>query len=115
MNKRSLIAIVALTATITLSLATVAAAAKIETYTIGIKNHRFEPTELHIPAHTKVKLLIKNLDSTPEEFESYELNREKIILGGRSAIVFVGPLEPGSYPFFGEFNQNTAQGVLHVE
>ncbi len=90
-------------------------ATAIDSYTIEIKNHRFEPSELTVPAHTKVKLIVKNLDPTPEEFESYELNREKVILGGRSGIVFVGPLEAGTYPFFGDFNQDTAKGVLHVE
>ncbi len=53
-----------------------------------------------------------NQDSTPEEFESYDFNREKIINGNSSAPVFVGPLEKGEYKFFGEFNQATAQGVL---
>jgi hypothetical protein len=80
-----------------------------------IRNHRFEPAELRIPANRKVKVLVKNLDPTPEEFESYELKREKIIPGGASVPLFVGPLAPGSYPFFGEFNQATAQGRVVVE
>ena len=79
-----------------------------------IRNHLFQPDTLTIPAHTKVKLIIYNRDPTPEEFESYELNREKVILGGRKAIVFVGPLEPGEYPFFGEFNPETALGTIVV-
>lgn len=84
-------------------------------FEIEIINHLFEPSTLHIPAHTKVKIIIYNRDSTPEEFESYELNREKVIMGGRKAIVFVGPLSPGTYPFFGEFNPHTAQGEIIVE
>jgi len=80
-----------------------------------IRNHRFEPAELRIPANVKVKVLVKNLDPTPEEFESYELKREKIIPGGASVPLFIGPLAPGSYPFFGEFNQATAQGRVIVE
>jgi hypothetical protein len=83
-----------------------------ETYTLVIKDHRFEPTELEVPANTKVKLIVRNLDPTPEEFESYELNREKIIGGGRDATIYVGPLAPGTYPFFGEFHMDTAQGRL---
>lgn len=82
------------------------------TYVITIRNHVFEPAEVVIPAGVKVKLLVKNLDRTPEEFESYELNREKIIHGGKQAIIYVGPLRPGKYPFFGEFHQKTARGVL---
>ncbi len=79
---------------------------------IVIRDHLFYPSELEIPAHTKIKLVVKNEDSTPEEFESYELNREKIILGNKQAIIFIGPLKPGEYPFFGEFNILTAQGKL---
>jgi hypothetical protein len=81
-------------------------------FRLVIRNHLFEPTELVVPANTKIKLVVVNEDSTPEEFESYELNREKIVLGNSSTIVFVGPLPPGQYPFFGEFNISTAQGKL---
>lgn len=82
------------------------------TVLIDIRDHLFFPAEVEIPAHTKVKLLITNHDPTAEEFESYELNREKIIPGGRKAVVFVGPLAPGEYPFFGEFFPKTAQGKI---
>ena len=82
------------------------------TYTLSIKDHRFTPAEITIPADTRVKLLVKNLDPSAEEFESYELNREKVIAGGKEAIIYIGPVKPGRYPFFGEFNQDTAQGVV---
>lgn len=90
-------------------------AAAVDTMTILIKDHKFEPEELKIPANTKVKLIVRNLDATPEEFESDELNREKIIGGGREAVIFIGPLKPGVYHFFGEFNMDTAQGRIIVE
>jgi len=80
--------------------------------TIDIRNHLFYPAEVIVPAHKKVKLLIHNMDPTPEEFESYELNREKVIVGNSKTVVFIGPLEPGEYPFFGEFNMSTAIGKV---
>jgi len=80
--------------------------------TITIRDHLFYPSEVEVPANQKIKLLIINEDATAEEFESYELNREKVILGNRKAVIFVGPLKPGKYPFFGEFNMTTAQGQL---
>lgn len=85
------------------------------TFEILIKDHLFYPDELIIPANTKVKLLVKNQDATPEEFESYELNREKVIPGNTQAIIFIGPLSPGVYPFFGEFFPKTAQGKIIAE
>jgi hypothetical protein len=86
-----------------------------DAYTLSLKDHQFDPTELKVPVGQKVKLTIQNLDSTPEEFESHELNREKIIPGGKSAIVYIGPLEAGRYPFVGEFHEDTAKGVIIAE
>jgi hypothetical protein len=79
---------------------------------IRIKDHLFFPSEVIIPVDTKVKLLVMNEDKTAEEFESYELNREKIIMGESKTIIFIGPLKAGRYPFFGEFYPKTAQGVI---
>lgn len=79
---------------------------------LAIRNHRFEPAELTVPAGKKVKLTIENQDSTAEEFESYELNREKVVPAKGRVTLYVGPLKPGRYPFFGDFHKDTAQGVL---
>ncbi|MBS0193193.1 MAG: cupredoxin domain-containing protein [Proteobacteria bacterium] len=89
-----------------------ALAADVPEFTLTIQNHRYVPAELTIPANTKVKLIVVNKDPTAEEFESHELNREKVVAGGASINVYVGPLKAGRYPFFGDFNQATAQGVL---
>ncbi|MEJ8567795.1 cupredoxin domain-containing protein [Elongatibacter sediminis] len=79
---------------------------------IVIRDHLFFPDTVEVPANTKVKLLIDNQDPTPEEFESYELNREKVIGGNSKSVLFIGPLAPGEYPFFGEFYPKTAQGKV---
>lgn len=97
-----------------LTLSATASAAEPEIRLV-IKDHRFTPTEVTAPAGQKLRLVIENQDATPEEFESYALNREKIVPGGGKIVVFVGPLKPGRYEFFGEFNPDTARGVLLVE
>jgi Cupredoxin-like domain len=84
-------------------------------FSLVIKNHRFEPAELKVPANERVRLTVHNQDSTPEEFESHALNREKVIPGGAKAVIFIGPLKPGRYEFEGEFNAGTAQGVVIAE
>ncbi len=84
-------------------------------FLIEIRNHLFEPEQVVIPANTRVKLVIYNRDPTPEEFESYEMNREKVIMGQHKTVIFVGPLTAGDYPFFGEFHPATALGKLVVE
>ena len=81
-------------------------------YALVIQNHRFQPVELAVPAGKKIKLLVENRDTTPEEFESYDLNREKVIAGKSTTTIYIGPLAAGSYRFFGEFNAKTAQGLI---
>lgn len=81
-------------------------------YMLTIKDHQFQPAELTIPSGTKIKLLIENQDATPEEFDSYPLNREKVIAGHGTTTIYIGPLTPGRYPFTGEFHATTAQGVI---
>ena len=58
-------------------------------FTLVIKDHRFQPSELNVPAGKKIKLLIDNKDTTPEEFESHSLNREKVIAGNSTAIIYI--------------------------
>lgn len=77
-----------------------------------LRDHRFMPAELAVPAGQKIRLVVENQDPTPEEFESYALNREKIVPAGATISVIVGPLKPGKYEFFGEFNEKTARGWL---
>jgi len=84
-------------------------------YTIQLREHKFTPSEIKVPAGAKVKLVIDNQDGTPEEFDSFALNREKIVFPNSKGTVFIGPLKPGRYEFIGEFNQSSAKGVVIAE
>ncbi|EGM77326.1 hypothetical protein Rhein_2608 [Rheinheimera sp. A13L] len=95
-----------------LLLLTLPVVAEQKVFELQIKDHLFQPSVLYVPAGEKVKLLVLNQDPSPEEFESFSLNREKVILGKGKATLFVGPLQPGKYQFFGEYNPDSAQGVL---
>lgn len=77
-----------------------------------IKDHRFRPEVVEVPAGQRVKLVIDNQDATVEEFESLDLRREKIVPGKSKGTVWVGPLPKGEYGFFGEFHAKTARGKL---
>lgn len=81
-------------------------------YALTIRDHRFQPPVLTVPAGKKVLLHIENQDATAEEFDSHALNREKVIAGHGSATLYIGPLQAGRYPFMGEFNAATAQGEI---
>ncbi len=108
--------VVALCALLTgLMLPVTALAGGVEVFEIHIKDHRFHPDEVRVPAGKKIKLIVHNDDDTIEEFESFELNREKLVRAGRKISVFLPPLKPGEYPFFGEFHADTAQGKIIAE
>jgi hypothetical protein len=83
--------------------------------TLVIENHLFQPAELRVSAGQRIRIVVDNRDATPEEFESKKLRAEKVIPGKSKGVVMVGPLKPGTYSFFGEFNEKTAQGVLIAE
>jgi plastocyanin len=87
----------------------------VQELTLTIREHRFDPAEVRAPAETPLRLVITNADRTPEEFESYDLNREKLIRPGQTVTIHLPALKPGEYEFFGEFHPETAQGRLIVE
>jgi plastocyanin len=71
---------------------------------IAIKDGKFVPSEVPVPSGTKLKLIVRNQDSSMSEFESVEFHREKTVAPGQEISVFVGPLDPGSYEFFDDFH-----------
>lgn len=91
------------------------AVAEDATFTITIKDHKFSPAELVVPANTKIKLVIENQDPTPEEFESHDLDREKVVAGNGKITVVIGPLNPGIYKYVGEFHEDSAKGTIVVQ
>jgi plastocyanin len=81
-------------------------------FALTIKDHRFEPTEIEVPAGQSLTLSVTNQDVTPEEFESDDFGAEKVIAGGQNAVIRIGPLDPGRYEFYGEYHEDTAKGVI---
>lgn len=80
--------------------------------TLVLRNHRFEPERLTVPAGSKLILVLRNEDNTPEELESHDLKIEKVVAANKSIRVHLGPLKPGDYKFVGEYHEDTAKGVL---
>jgi plastocyanin len=88
--------------------------ADVPSFPILLKDNRFVPSEVQIPAGVKVKLVVRNDNKTTSEFESNQFHREKIVGPGHEVTVFVGPLDPGSYEFFDDFHPQT-RGHLIVK
>ncbi len=83
-----------------------------DVYRLTLKDHKFSPEGVTIPAGKKVKFAVKNLDATPAEFESDDFKAEKVIPAGKEVELYVGPLKPGSYEFHDEYHE--AQSKTHL-
>jgi Cupredoxin-like domain len=94
------------------SAAVLVEAADLPRYQLTAKDGRFSPETIEVPAGQKFRLVVTNAGPGPEEFESHELNREKVIPPGETAEIIIGPLKPGTYGFFGEFHPKTAKGQI---
>jgi plastocyanin len=83
------------------------------TLSLTLKNHQFDPAEIHAPPGKQIAIHVKNLNDIVSEFESGDLHFEKIVPVGREVTVYVHPLQPGRYNFFDDFHRAT-QGYLVV-
>lgn len=81
---------------------------------IAVKDHHFQPGEIRAPANRPLTIRVKNLDSTPMEFESLSLRVEKVVAPGSEGVVHVRALAPGRYDFWDDFHQET-RGTLVVQ
>jgi plastocyanin len=72
---------------------------------VAIREAGFEPTTLEVKAGVKFELIVENATSKAAEFESSELNREKVVPAGSTVRINIGPLAPGSYPYVDDFNK----------
>ncbi len=108
---RYIFALIGLAAVVILALA----AARADNYTLTIKDHRFTPEEIKVPANQRVAITVINDDATAEEFDSTALKVEKVVPGKSQGVVRIGPLKHGRYPFIGEFHEATAKGAVIAE
>ena len=90
-------------------------AEELPVFNLVLENQQFTPADIVVPAKQKFKVVVQNNDATEEEFDSSDLNREKVIAGKGKEAMFFGPLKPGRYEFFGELHADTAHGVITVK
>lgn len=95
--------------------AVASAQAEAPAFALTIRDHKFDPAEVKLPANQAATLVVKNADATPEEFESKPLRIEKVIPANSEASFQVRALKPGRYKFFGEFHEESAKGEIVVE
>ena len=87
-------------------------AADIPTFEMTLKDHKFSPDTIEVPANQRFQIRLTNKDATPDEFDSHDLRVEKVVGGGQTGIVRIQPLVPGRYMFMGEYHAATARGIV---
>ena len=99
-----------------LGLATGTSGAAPAPLTLVLKDHRFTPETLTVPAGEKLQIVLVNEDGATDEFDSRDLGVEELVTPKGRVSFSIGPLKPGTYAFMGEFHPDTAQGhVVAVE
>jgi len=83
-----------------------------EPYALTLQNHHFTPDKLTVPAGQRIRIQLTNKDDTTDEFESYDMKFEKIVVPGGTITVRAGPLHPGTYKFFDDYHPDSATGTV---
>ena len=82
---------------------------------LRFENRRFMPQTITVPANQPFKIRITNASKEAIEFESFKLNREKVVGPGETVIVLLPALRPGSYDFYDDFHQDVPEGTITVK
>jgi hypothetical protein len=106
------IALIAATFAVVLSIPTLSRASETAQTELRYEQGHFVPTQLTVPANHPLRIKVINAAAQPIEFESFELNRERVVPPGGEITVYLPGLSAGSYNFFDDFNRGATQGTL---
>ena len=78
-------------------------------------NDHFEPVSFNVATGKPLKLMVTNQGASAIEFESFELNRERVVQPGQTITVHLPKLDRGQYHFFDDFHHEVAQGTITAQ
>ena len=81
-------------------------------FRIEMNDGAITPRQLEVPANRPFKLEIHNIGTTPVEFESLELRKEKVLGPKVKSFMVIRRVAPGEYKFFDDFHPNSPHAVL---
>lgn len=82
---------------------------------LRFENLRFSPQTISVPANQPFRIRLFNASKEAIEFESFKLNREKVVGRGETVTIFLPALKPGRYDFYDDFHQDVPQGTIDVK
>src|SRR5664279_5099645 len=77
---------------------------ELPTFKLQMKDGRFIPETIEVPANTRFRLEVKNEGPGATEFESLELKKELVLAPGVTRSLVFFPMQPGTYKFFDDFH-----------
>jgi hypothetical protein len=108
----TLVAMIGVTAAAWLASVQRTRAEDLPVFVIEMKDGVITPLRLEVPANRPFKLELRNTGTTPAEFESLELHREKVLAPQSTSFIVFRNLDPGEYSFFDDFHPDAPQAVL---
>lgn len=81
-------------------------------FRIEMADGKLTPSRLEVPAGKAFRLEVTNAGSTPAEFESKTLHKEKVIAPKATAVIAVKKLAAGEYDYFDENQPKAPAGTL---
>jgi len=94
---------------------TVAQADDIPVFKLRFSDGVIAPLRLVVPAGSPFKIELENAGTSPIEFESRDLHKEKVIGPGVTSSIVFRRLVAGEYVFFDDFHLDAPQAVLVAE
>jgi len=79
---------------------------------IRFDQHRFTPSKVEVPVGVPLTIRVVNASRERIEFESFKLNREKVVEPGASIVVQLPALRAGSYDFYDDFHDDVPEGTI---
>ena len=75
-------------------------------------HHHFVPEKIEVPAGVPLTIHVMNASRERIEFESFKLNREKVVAPGASIVVEIPALRADSYDFYDDFHDDVPEGTI---
>jgi Cupredoxin-like domain len=79
---------------------------------LRFENRRFIPQTITVRANQALKIKVINASKETIEFESFKLNRERVVGPGETIILSLPALRPGTYDFYDDFHQDVPEGSI---
>lgn len=81
-------------------------------FVIEFRDGAITPLRTEVPADVRFKLELRNKGSSPVEFESVELRKEKVLGPGVTSFIVIRRLNRREYVFFDDFHLDMPPATL---